>query len=102
MQVHPFVRLGRWLTSSRPAREAYALAIASVLAMAALRAMLGMAFDQVVPFGTFFPAVVLSALVGGWGPGFVALAGSALISSLLYLPAGPWAPLGPNDAINLL
>ncbi len=102
MQVHPFVRLGRWLTSSRPAREAYALAIASVLAMAALRAILGMAFDQVVPFGTFFPAVVLGALVGGWGPGFVALAGSALISSLLYLPAGPWAPLGPNDAINLL
>ena len=102
MQVHPLVRVGRWLIASRPAREAYALAIASVLAMAALRAILGMVFDQVVPFGTFFPAIVLSALVGGWGPGLLAMAGSASIASLLYLPSGAWTALGPNDVINLV
>jgi two-component sensor histidine kinase/PAS domain-containing protein len=102
MQAHPLVRLGRWLIASRPAREAYALAIASVLAMAALRAILGMAFDHVVTFGTFFPAVVLSALVGGWGPGLLAMAGSALISSLLFLPGGSWAPLRADDLVNLL
>ena len=102
MQVHPLVRVGRWLIASRPAREAYALAIASVLAMAALRAILGMVFDQVVPFGTFYPAIVLSALVGGWGPGLLAMAGSAFISSLLYLPSGAWTALGPNDVINLV
>ncbi|HEX5665316.1 MAG TPA: HWE histidine kinase domain-containing protein, partial [Hyphomicrobium sp.] len=69
---------------------------------AALRAILGVVFDQVVTFGTFFPAVVLSALVGGWGPGLLAMAGSALISSLLFLPAGSWAAPGLNDVINLI
>ena len=92
------VRLGRWLIASRPAREAYALAFASARPWRRSARYWGWCSTR-LSTRDILPAVVLSALVGGWGPGL--LAGSALISSLL-LPAGSWAALGLNDVINLI
>lgn len=100
MPAQTVLRVGKWLLATRPARDAYVVAAASVAAMAALRAVLGLFFEQVVPFGTFFPALVLSAFVGGLGPGVFALIASATLSAAFFMP-GPRDISGP-DWVNLL
>jgi two-component sensor histidine kinase len=66
---------------------AYGLAFGSVAAAAAARAGLAHLFGpDVVPFATFFPAVLISTLAGGPSAGIAALAASALIGWWAFVP----------------
>ena len=67
--------------------QAYALAAFFAAVAGLIRGAVGLWVDDVVPFATFFPAVLFAALIGGIGPGiFAALSGGI---------AGWWAFLDP-------
>jgi PAS domain S-box-containing protein len=73
------------LRLSAPAR--YGIAVASVGVAAVLRLLLGPSlevFDQ--PFITFYPAVMVSAWFGGFGPGLLVTTASALIADYFWIP----------------
>jgi PAS domain S-box-containing protein len=71
-----------------------------VLAAAAVRVVFWGAFGTHAPFVTFYPAVVIAALLGGFAAGMLATALSALLASLLLL--GPAGSLGITDRADLL
>jgi K+-sensing histidine kinase KdpD len=66
--------------------EAYAFAIFCVAVAAVVRWVAGFWFEGIVPFATFFPAVLLAALVGGIGPGILAAIAGGLIGWWAFLP----------------
>src|SRR5439155_22562192 len=61
----------------------YAVAVGGVVLATGLRVGLG---DVDAPFVTFYPALMLAALVGGPRPGLLAVVLSALGSVYLFLP----------------
>jgi K+-sensing histidine kinase KdpD len=65
---------------------------ASIVARFLLEPLVGDAF----PFGTFYPAVLFAAWYGGWWPGLVALALSAVATAWLVVP--PVDSLAIRDA----
>ena len=74
----------------------YALALAIIVVAGLLRGALGSQFPGVVPFATFFPAVLIATLLGGLGPGLLATLLSALVSWFFWLQPG--APLASPEA----
>ena len=63
----------------------------------------GLWFEGIVPFATFFPAVLLAALVGGIGPGiFAAIAGGAIGWWAFLPPPMAFFPLKPGQVISLI
>jgi PAS domain S-box-containing protein len=81
----------------------YGLALAAVGVAGLLRGLLGAEFPGLVPFATFFPAVLIATLLGGLGPGLVATVLSALWAWLLLLqpPATLALPAG-TGLVNLV
>ena len=64
---------------------------------------MGLWFEGIVPFATFFPAVLLAALVGGIGPGiFVAIAGGLTAWWVFLPPTMTFFPLKPGQIISLI
>lgn len=53
-----------------------------------VRAAIGIWVPEVVPFATFFPAVAIAGLVGGFWPGFWTLVLSILAGLLFFMDAG--------------
>ena len=83
--------------------EAYAFATLCVAVAAVVRWVVGLWFEGVVPFATFFPAVLLAALVGGIGPGiFAALAGGAIGWWAFLTPPMTFFPLKLGQVISLI
>ncbi len=81
---------------------AYAFAAFCVAAAALIRWAIGSFFEGVVPFATFFPAVLFAALVGGIGPGMFAAILGGIIGwwafvdppmAFLPLTSGAWVSL---------
>jgi Domain of unknown function (DUF4118) len=66
--------------------EAYAFAALCVAVAAVVRWAAGLWFEGVVPFATFFPAVLLAVLVGGIGPGILATIAGGTIGWWAFLP----------------
>jgi PAS domain S-box-containing protein len=65
------------------------------------RYAMGLIAADILPFATYFPAVLFAALVGGTGAGLVALVLSAIVGWYLFIP--PRFELLPLDAvINLV
>ena len=81
-----FDRLPALVMPERPAVRGYLYAL--MLTMAALPMRLAIApVDWGIRYVTFFPAVALSAVIGGLGPGlFAALAGVSLVTYLFWPP----------------
>jgi PAS domain S-box-containing protein len=80
----------------------YSLAFAAVGVAGLLRALLGAQFPGLVPFATFFPAVLIATLLGGLGPGLLATVLSALWAWLFWLhPAAALAPPAAAISVNL-
>ena len=72
--------------------EAYAFATLCVAVAALVRWAIGLFVADVVPFATFFPAVLFAALVGGIGPGsFAAIVVGIPWSTNDLLPVGAGA-----------
>jgi two-component sensor histidine kinase len=78
--------------------EAYAFAIVCVALAAAVRWVAGLWFEGIVPFATFFPAVLLAALIGGIGPGILA----AIAGGTFLPPSMTFFPLKPGQVISLI
>jgi two-component sensor histidine kinase len=83
--------------------EAYAFATLCVAVAAVVRWVAGLWFEGIVPFATFFPAVLLAALVGGIGPGILATIAGGTIAWWAFLPPSMvFLPLKPGQIISLI
>jgi two-component system sensor kinase FixL len=79
----------------------YVLAGMFVSASVAVRAILTPWFSGNVPYLLLFPAVLLAAWQGGFGPGTLATALSVLAAMYLYLPPAGFAINGAGDWFSL-
>ncbi|MBI3676771.1 MAG: PAS domain S-box protein [Proteobacteria bacterium] len=87
----------RWLRRERP-WVGYAAAVAGVAAAVAIRAAIP---GITAPFITFYPAVILAALVGGARPAALAIVLSALAADYFFIPPTLSFALVPIDLITL-
>jgi len=86
---------------SGPQAYAFALFCAAIAGFA--RWTIGLFVDDVVPFATFFPAVLLAALIGGIGPGAFAVLLGGVIGWWAFLdPPMAWLPLTRGQQISLI
>ena len=85
-----------WIERRLPRlRRQRALGLASAGVLVAVALVLRLLLPELPPFLTFFPAVLLSAFVGGRGPGLLALAATGALSPFFLephfaLPASAW------------
>jgi signal transduction histidine kinase len=100
-------RLGRL---TRSPVVGYVLVVAGTAVAAALRWVLGLYVDELPPFITFYPVVVIGAVLGGTGAGVLAtLLSSAVVTHLFlahprdvyFISAGEAVALALFTAINL-
>ena len=75
----------RLLRLHRNPIAAYGIAVAAVAVATLVRWVIGGQIDA-VPFITYFPAIVIATLVGGFWPGMLATALSSLIAWYFFLP----------------
>jgi hypothetical protein len=66
----------------------YGLAVLLTVAAAAIGWALIQQFGQLPTFITFYPAMIISVLVGGAGPGLLSTALGGLLASLFLPPIG--------------
>jgi signal transduction histidine kinase len=93
------LRLGQ---ASEEARYPYAVAMIAVLACAAVRLVFLQGLGSRVPFATFFPAVMLAALYGGFRAGLLASVLTASLIGFLWMePAGDLSLREPADWLAL-
>ena len=77
---------------------AYSIPIIAVIAITFLRLLSGGELVAGLPFTTYFPAIVVTALIGGLGPGIVA---TLLVSMIAWYPTIP-DEFGPEAGIWFL
>src|SRR5919204_3633627 len=76
-----------WRRGLRPgSAAAYGFAICCAAVATGVRVALGAMSSGLVPFATFFPAVLLVTFIGGVSAGLLTLVLGALISWWLFLP----------------
>ena len=81
---------------------AYAFAIFCVAVATAVRWVIGIWFEGVVPFATFFPAALFAALVGGIGPGTLAAVLGGIIGWWAFFdPPMAFFPLATGQLISI-
>src|SRR5882672_12467854 len=82
---------------------AIGLAVACVAIATGLRLALGLISSDIVPFATYYPAILLVTFVAGAPAGTLSLLLSAITAWWFFLPP-PFAffPLASADAISLL
>ena len=88
--------------TSLSSRTRYFIAVSATVISVLLRLALDPAWDARLPYITFFPAIMLSAWLGGFGPGLVTTALSAFSAGYLWLP--PLRSLqitNPEDQLGL-
>jgi hypothetical protein len=93
-------RLFALLLEARRSRHstAYSIPIIAVIAIAGVRLLFGAELAAELPFTTYFPAIVVAALLGGLGPGLVA---TLLVSMIAWYPTIP-GEFGPEAGIWFL
>ncbi len=83
--MHRTANLLRLICKPREGRlRSYASAILFVAAATALRLALGHTLSIRAPFVTFYPAVLLAALVGGLGAAVISTVLSTLVAAYLF------------------
>jgi two-component sensor histidine kinase len=96
--VRPF--LFRWRLEPG-STEAYAFAVSCVAIASLMRWGLGLISDDVLPFPTFYPAVLFAALIGGLYAGMLAATLGGLIGWAFMLPHYVFLPLTLGRSISL-
>ena len=92
----------RFATAVDRPLQRYAIAGLSVAAAAGVRLATGLITDHPTSFPPFFVAVLIAVVLGGVGPGLIAVIASALLVWGLWLPSpGQW-PLSPDSAVQLV
>ena len=85
--------------SKMPRWAVYLIAVSLCLATFAARAHIGVYFSQRPLLLMFLPAIICSAFLGGWGPGFVSTAAAALGTIYFFIPSA--AAPRPAEAHDL-
>jgi two-component system, LuxR family, sensor kinase FixL len=81
----------------------YFVALLLVAASLLLRLSLQSWLGDKVPFLQFFPAIMLAAWLGGFGPGIAATMASAALALFFFIrPTGSLASADPADGVSLL
>ncbi|HEY7056846.1 MAG TPA: PAS domain S-box protein, partial [Vicinamibacterales bacterium] len=94
--------LGSWAPSpTTTGGGRYVVAAVVIVAAALLRRVLQPWLGPHVPYLQFFPAILIAAWYGGFGPGAVATALAALASMYFYLPPDGLAIGGVDDVVSL-
>ena len=79
----------------------YGVAVMLIAAALGLRLLLQPWLGSAVPYLQFFPAILLAAWYGGFGPGALATGLGALIAMELFLPPAGLAVSGAGDWLSL-
>ena len=85
----------------RAIRSPYLVALAAFGVAALFRYLLSDSLGAKVPYLQFFPAVMLAAWYGGFGPGLLCTVASALASMYFLLPPAGLAVSDPADVLSL-
>jgi len=88
------------ISTLRRFARTYGVALASVAGATAARLLLQPLLGGHLQFITYYPAVFLSAAVGGFGPALMAVAASALLAELLFFPPTEAFSLGDPVAVS--
>ncbi len=92
-----------WRQFSPGSAEAYAFATFLVVIASLVRWGLGLVTDGVLPFATYYPAVLIAVLFGGAGAGtFAALLGGIIVWWAFLPPYFAFLPLTATEEINLV
>ena len=92
-----------WRQLSPGSAEAYAFATFLVVMASLVRWGLGLVTDGVLPFTTYYPAVLIAALIGGAGAGtFAALLGGIIVWWAFLPPYFGFYPLTFGQEINFV
>jgi PAS domain S-box-containing protein len=79
-----------------------AMAVVTVLTAAAMRLVFLSALGAHAPYVVFLPAVMISAIYGGWRAGLLATALSAILANYFWIePTGQFILKEPADALGL-
>ena len=81
---------------------AYGTAIFTVAAATLLRQLIGGQAIEGLPFITYYPAIVIVALLGGFWPGILAILLSAVAAWYLFLPPAFSLELTKPELVSLL
>jgi hypothetical protein len=97
------VQSGRLITLLHEVRRSnlsavYSFPIIAVIAITCGRLLSGAELVAELPFTTYFPAIVMAALLGGLGPGLVA---TLLVSIIAWYPTIP-DEFGPEAGLWIL
>ena len=86
-----------------PYYVSYGAAILLVAAALAVRSGLGYSFGPLPTYVTFYPALILAALLGGFGPGLLATALGAILADLFFItPNGSFTISEPGELVGLI
>lgn len=99
-EIYPWVE--RILQVRRNPLAAYSVALALVVLAIFIRWVVGEAVGAHIPFITFYPAIIVAALVGGLWPGVLATVLSTVAAWYLFIPPFHSFTLDRNELIQLL
>src|SRR5882724_625853 len=80
----------------------YGAALAAIASATLVRSLLNGEIAEGIPFITYYPAIVITALVGGLWPGILATVLSVVIAWYLYLPPSFTFDIGRQEIATLL
>lgn len=98
---HTYPRVERLLKVRRNLPLAYAIALTLVAVAIAMRWLLSEDVGPRIPFITFYPAIILAALIGGLGPGVVAIVLSTVAAWALFIDSEFSSTPGPQQLLLL-
>jgi two-component system sensor kinase FixL len=95
-------RFERWLASRVPATVSrYIVGVGAFAAALLFRYVLGDSLGLQVPFLQFYPAIIVAAWYGGFGPGILTTTLSTLAAMYLFLPPSGFAVADRSDQLAL-
>lgn len=94
--------IDRMLRVRRNPIAAYGVAAGMVAAATLIRQAIGGQVTEDVPFITYYPAIIIATLAGGFWPGVVATLLAAVAAWFLFIPPAFTFNLGRQEAISLL
>lgn len=90
-----------WDRANRPAWLSYTVSVLAVIIAAALRWQLSAILGYRANFVTFYPAVALAGLHGGFGPGLLATIFSVILADYLWItPVGHFVTPHGSDLVD--
>jgi PAS domain S-box-containing protein len=99
--IHRYPLIERALQVRQKPLLAYGIAVMTIAIATALRLGIGGQLIAGVPFITYYPAIILATLFGGFGPGILSIVLSSAIAWYLFLTPTLNLGTGGQEAISL-